>query len=207
MTQPAIPRWDTPWLLPLSTQGFYRAGVGGRGRRDQGLYQKEPQAHPTSPDPADPKEPPLFLRAGTAARVGQAGNSGPGFLPVPIPPLLLSPLGLTLTPSRYPRATFPGITELPPALSRLRCALSPGSTKRPSFNTPCTRLSQHPEQSPQGGRALFLQDRKRGSCHRCQPLLSPGAKVREKEEAAGTSRPGNADIFFSKGGKTAHNSP
>lgn len=79
------------WLLPLSTQGFYRAGMSHGGREDQGLYQKEPRAHPNSPNPAELQEPPFLSRTDMAIRVGQAGNSGPGVSPLPIPALQASP--------------------------------------------------------------------------------------------------------------------
>lgn len=47
MTQPAIPRWDTPWLLPLSTKGFYRAGVGAEGGGTWGSTRKSLRPTPT----------------------------------------------------------------------------------------------------------------------------------------------------------------
>lgn len=77
--------------------GVLQSRDGWWRQADQGLYQKEPRARPDSPSPADLKEPLLLLRADPAARVGQAGNSGPRFSPFPIPPRLSSLLGLTLT--------------------------------------------------------------------------------------------------------------
>lgn len=192
MTQPAIPRWDTPWLLPLSTQGFYRAGVGDRGRRDQGLHQKEPRAHPNVPNPADLKEPLFFLRADMAARVGQAGNSGPGFSPVPIPPLLLFPLGFTLIPGSYPRATLPGVSELPPTLFKLRCALSLRSTKQLAFKPlHGPGSSSFPDRAP---KEEGPSSSKRGR----EGLLS---------QASAPVGLGNVGIFFSKESKTPPHVP
>ena len=73
MTQPAIPRWETPWLLPLSTQGFYRAGKSGGSYEGTKGSMKEPQAHPNSPHPADLKEPLLLLRADMSAGLARLG--------------------------------------------------------------------------------------------------------------------------------------
>lgn len=128
-------------------------GSGGRG--GQGLYQKEPLAHPNFPNPADLKEPLLLLRADMAARVGQAGNSGPGFSPLPIPPLLSSLLGLTLTPSSNPRTPPPRVSVLPPS-HRIQAEMDRHHAAPNNWllNSPQTTLIQLPKHSPkEGGKA------------------------------------------------------
>jgi hypothetical protein len=128
-----------------------------------------------------------------ATRVGQAGNSGPGFLPFPSPPLLLSLLGLTLTPSSYPRDTTPYVSELPPTLYSCLGWFVPHHQEAPKnlFSDQAYPASQIEPPRREGLQALS-KGRREGLLCRHGPLPEL------RGQRSGEPGLGNAGIFFPK---------
>lgn len=121
-----------------------------------------------------------------ATRVGQAGNSGPEFSPLPIPPSIFTPSRPHPDPylvatQKPPTPTPASQSCLPPTLSRLRWTLSPGSTKQLAFKLSTDHSHPASQTEPQTGREDEI-----GSCHRGHSPPEPrGQKVREEEEVIG----------------------
>lgn len=160
------PATQHPGLLQ-SREGWWKYG-GTRGSTRKSL-----RPPPNSPHPADLEEPLLLLRADMAAGLARLGIWVLGSCHSPSLPSSY-PSRPHPTPSNYPRATHPSLGSQS-SLQAEMCPITRQYQTTGFLNSPQTRLIQLPKQSPQGGRALSLLERKGGApVTGVIPLLSSG---------------------------------